>query len=70
MLADVNNPGFIDLFLKKCDQSLPSVRYTFDYEGFMKGEFLYEAALDEIFTKYHIKANRVGTLYLNIQANP
>lgn len=70
MLADVNNPGFIDLLIKKCDQSVPSVRYTFDYEGFMKDEYLYETVLDEVSSKYHIKANRVGTLYLNIQADP
>jgi hypothetical protein len=47
VLADVNIPGFIDLEIKKCDQSTPSLAYTFDYDGFMKGEYLYEAVLTE-----------------------
>ncbi len=67
VLADVNIPGFIDLEIKKCGQSTPSLAYTFDYDGFMKGEYLYEAVLTELFSfKYHIKANRIGTLYMKI----
>ncbi len=31
VLSDVNNPGFIDMYVKKCDQSVPILKYTFDY---------------------------------------
>lgn len=37
ILADVNIPGFIELHIKKCDQSSPSFSYTFDYDSFVKG---------------------------------
>jgi hypothetical protein len=45
VLTDVNIPGFIDLELRKCDQTTPTLSYTFDYDGFIKGEYLYEAVL-------------------------
>ena len=68
ILSDVNIPGFIELQVKKCDQSSPMLGYTFDYESFMKGEFLYRGALDELSTNIVIKANRIGTLFLNFQS--
>ena len=69
ILTDVNIPGFIDLEVRKCDQSTPTLGYTFDYDSFIKGEYMYEAMLtEESSFRYHIKANRIGTLYLKLQA--
>lgn len=64
VLADVNNPGFIEFHIKKCDQSNPTFRYTFDYDSFIKGEYMYKGVLDDLSTVISIKAQRIGTLYI------
>jgi hypothetical protein len=69
ILIDVNIPGFIELKVRKCDQSVPSLRYTFNYDGFIKGDYMYLTALnEEPFFQFSIKAERIGTLYINVQA--
>ena len=37
MLIDVNNPGYLKISIRKCDESNPTFSYTFDYDGFSKG---------------------------------
>lgn len=37
LLVDVNNPGYVKLTIRKCDESNPEFGYTFDYDGFSKG---------------------------------
>ncbi len=69
MLVDVNNVGYLKIILRKCDESNPQFSYTFDYDGFQKGEFTYESVLnDDPKFEYYVKANAVGTLYMNIKS--
>jgi hypothetical protein len=69
ILVDVNIQGFLDLNIKKCDRSEPHFGYTFDYDSFIKGEFMYSTKLNEDpHFHYTIKANRIGTLYMNFKS--
>lgn len=70
MLVDINNPGYLKLSLRKCDESNPEFSYTFDYEGFQKGEFTYTSILNEDPKfEYYIKVKEIGTLYINIKSD-
>jgi hypothetical protein len=46
ILVDVNIPGFLELEIKKCDKSEPTFGYTFDYDSFIKNEFMYVSKLN------------------------
>lgn len=66
-LADVNNPGYLLVTVRKCDQSSPDFGYTFDYDSFQKGEFEYATALNEDPKfNFYIKASKIGTLYMQM----
>jgi hypothetical protein len=70
ILADVNIPGFLDISIKKCDRAEPSFAYSFDYDGFIKEQFMYETTLNsQPYFHYTVKANRIGTLYINFRAD-
>jgi hypothetical protein len=45
ILVDVNIPGFLEMSIKKCDRSEPNFAYSFDYNGFIKEEFMYNSKL-------------------------
>jgi hypothetical protein len=47
ILVDVNIPGYLELSIKKCDKSEPAFGYTFDYDSFIKNEFMYSSTLNE-----------------------
>jgi hypothetical protein len=67
-LIDVNNPGYLKLSIKKCDESEPEFSYTFDYDGFQKGEFTYSSEMNEDPKfEYYVKAKEIGTLYVNFR---
>jgi hypothetical protein len=69
MLIDVNNPGYVKMTVRKCDESNPEISYTFDYEAFQKGEFTHTEVLnDDPIFEFYIKAKEVGTLYVNIKS--
>ena len=36
LISDVNNPGYLLVTVRKCDQSSPEFGYTFDYDSFQK----------------------------------
>jgi hypothetical protein len=36
LLVDVNNPGYLKITIRKCDESNPKFGYTFDYDSFQK----------------------------------
>jgi len=66
-LADVNNPGYLLVTIRKCDKSSPDFGYTFDYDSFQKGEFEYLTSLtDDPKFNFYIKASKIGTLYLQM----
>ena len=67
ILADVNIPGYIELHIKKCDQSSPAFGYTFDYSDFLSNKYMYRGEIDQLSTTIVIKANRIGTLYINFE---
>ena len=55
--------------VRKCDESAPQLGYTFDYDSFQKSEFEYETTLeDQPRFQYMIKANKIGSLYMNIRS--
>lgn len=57
--------------VRKCDESNPNLGYTFDYDSFIKEDFMYETRLGGVpFFSYSIKAQRVGTLYIHLTADP
>lgn len=45
LLVDVNNPGYLMITIRKCDESAPELGYTFNYDAFQKSEFEYTTTL-------------------------
>lgn len=43
LLLDNNQPGFIELVVKKCDQSEPTIAYAFSPTNFMEKNYDYES---------------------------
>ena len=69
LLADVNNPGYLLLTIRKCDETSPDFGYTFDYDSFQSSTFetTSNMALDPKF-QFYIKANKIGTLYMQMNS--
>ena len=67
LISDVNNPGYLLVTVRKCDQSSPEFGYTFDYDSFQKSQFEYTTNLaDEPKFQFYIKASKIGTLYMQM----
>jgi hypothetical protein len=45
-ILNVQNKGYVLLILKKCDESVAEIGYTFDYEAFRQGEYQYTSSLN------------------------
>lgn len=70
LLADVINQGYLNIKIKKCDESSPTFSYTFDEKSFQKLEFNYENDLtDDPYFEYSIKANQIGTFFMNFKSD-
>ena len=68
-LIEVNNPGYLTITLRKCDESEPTFGYTFDYESFQNKEYTYEATLeDDPKYEFKTKTKEKGTLYIHIES--
>lgn len=64
LLVEVNNDGFLLLIVRKCDEGIPTLFYSFDYAATLRDEYQYEGEIkDEVRQEIFIKA-KVGTLYL------
>ncbi len=39
LMVEIRNSGYLELEIKKCLDCSPYFSYTFDYDGFQKGDF-------------------------------
>lgn len=68
-LVENSQAGFIEVTIRKCDQSKPTFSYVQHYDNFVKGEFDNELILgEEPYFKQLVKADKAGVFYLNFKA--
>lgn len=67
-LVELSNPGYIEMTVRKCDESDPTFSYTYDYDGFQDGEFTYETDLSESPKNNFYSKVKPGTLYVRFQS--
>mgnify|MGYP000977413136 FL=1 len=49
LLVEVSNEGFLLLVVRKCDEGVPTLSYSFDYNATLKDEYEYESPIkDEV----------------------
>lgn len=69
-MTDINNPGYLLVYIRKCDESEPTFGYTFNYDSFDKGEFEYTTSLEnDPKFQFYIKASKIGSLYMQLSNN-
>jgi hypothetical protein len=69
--VEVGQPGFIEVIIRKCDESDPTFSYAYNYESFIKKEFANQIALNDDPTfQYFIKIDAAGTFYINFKSSP
>lgn len=67
----MNEPGYIQTMIRKCDQSDPTFSYALNYGSFIKNEFYSKITLNEDPTfEYFIKIDKAGTFYINFKSSP
>lgn len=67
LMTDVNNPGYLLITIRKCDQSSPEFGYTFNYDSFQKSQFQYTTTLaEDPKFQFYIKASKIGPLYMQM----
>ncbi len=68
-LVEVGQVGFIEILIRKCDDSSPILSYNQDYESFVKRDYENEIILsDESYIQKLIKIEKAGTFYINVKA--
>lgn len=66
----MNIVGYLRISIRKCDESEPTFGYTFDYNSFIKKDFSFNNLLEaDPKFEFFVKANRIGTLYLNLKSD-
>jgi hypothetical protein len=64
LLVEVSNEGFLLLVVRKCDEGVPILSYSFDYNGTLRDEYEYDSPIkDEVRQEIFIKP-KIGTLYI------
>jgi|JI61114C2RNA_FD_contig_31_3971646_length_449_multi_1_in_0_out_0_1 hypothetical protein len=69
-LVEIKNPGYIEIVVRKCDESNPSFSYTFDYDSFQKEDFVYSIELNDDPKYKSVQKVKPGTLYMQILNPP
>lgn len=67
---EISNPGYIEIFTRKCDESNPTFYYTFDYSSFQNDEFTYRTVLSSDPKNRFVSKVQPSTLYMKMKTSP